>query len=1140
MRIPLFSAAILCLIAIAPASQAEPQFQLRWTASLDTLLESSPTLADLNNDGLDEILVAGREELIALDGNGKELWRWRTPGRFMTYPAVLKREGDLPPLVYVADTAGAFSCIDGNGKLEWQAKLKAGSSWSAATVYDLNNDGNPEVVQTDESGAVWAFDALTGKVVWQSAVKGIPVSPAISRRSANDPTPIIVIATGTGMLTALDGNGAILWENQIGGASQSWATAAPVIFGNSKGDAQIITATSDGAIASLDVKGGMFWRRPMQGAIASTNSAGDIDLDGAPDIFCITQNGVIYRLSEDGEQLLWKIDMQGRSLAAGAILDVDGDGRMEYLLSTQSGRFMVFNDQGRPTFLHTFDNRTINVTPTFGKVAKSSPTLDMVITGGESGRVFCFSTEAPRKTIRQWWQYRGPSRSNSCWLDLAKTALPKAEKLGEVNPPLRTQETPPAHITPVNLDGSHLMPGEPAVFRIESANPIDEPLEAMVLCECPGGVLRAALSPVVSQHTEISFAMDFPGSGQYHFEWMLRNRKGTILDAGNREIPIEPYENVDGFIRKCIDNVGQAIEYGPLDRALNRELVELLARYDHFTQPQQETPIFPDPWTTTELLTRARQDARIAEAVRNTKWIGSSGSVLAFEDVTWESRNVSERVPRQAENPLNITRRVVPNEHEPVSLNMLNITGRELQVRALVESPTPGPVVVLHYSQSAPTGHGTMAWDPLPECDESSVLSIPSLSSRELWLDVQVGPAAPGEHHIKVRLLALNGAGVIESGANPHDVAPPETVVDIALNVLPFEMAPASAMRLCAWASLNPAAVADMLAHGNNVFCAPPPELRFDDQKRLSGCDYAKLDAVLTLLRGNDVVVLVQGLPALQAAHDTPEYKANLKRYLDDLVQHLADAGFDARHFALYPIDEPGGAGWNAVNQLVAFGKAVHEARPDVQVYMDGGGELPMFEAMASCIDIWCPAIVMLADDSPEMRVVRATNKPLWSYDCGYGYATATRASLKDTNVVADYRNAALFAVRHGGEGIGFWSYNIGTDPWGRVELDYPLVYPGRTKPVTSRRWEAVREGIEDARIAIALRERAASLSDEQAKAAIKDLLENALPAMLDPSFKEMKLGLGRHAIDLSNSDATVNAFRGKMLDCVERVCGKN
>ncbi|MCC6819363.1 MAG: DUF4091 domain-containing protein, partial [Verrucomicrobia subdivision 3 bacterium] len=135
-----------------------------------------------------------------------------------------------------------------------------------------------------------------------------------------------------------------------------------------------------------------------------------------------------------------------------------------------------------------------------------------------------------------------------------------------------------------------------------------------------------------------------------------------------------------------------------------------------------------------------------------------------------------------------------------------------------------------------------------------------------------------------------------------------------------------------------------------------------------------------------------------------------------------------------------------------------------------------------------------------------------------------------------------LLAFRHEATGIGFWCYNLGGDPWGRVDLEYQLVYPGRTKPVTSRRWEAVREGIEDYRILAALRKLIDPVSSVKPSDAagdrIKHLLEVSLPGMIDQSLEEMTRGLGRSVIDASNNDATIGAFRREMIECVEAVAG--
>ena len=329
---------------------------------------------------------------------------------------------------------------------------------------------------------------------------------------------------------------------------------------------------------------------------------------------------------------------------------------------------------------------------------------------------------------------------------------------------------------------------------------------------------------------------------------------------------------------------------------------------------------------------------------------------------------------------------------------------------------------------------------------------------------------------------------------------------------------------------------------GRRLFPTALPEAKYNAQGQLTGSDYSKLDMVLGRLRGKDVVLLLQGFPALHGEVGSAGYQGDLKKFLAELVAHLAGAGLDTNHFALYPIDEPGGVGWSAVNQLVAFGKQVRAANPNVMLYEDGGGELPMFEAMATCMDIWVPSIYMLAEKTPLMDVVRKTGKMLWSYNCAYGYSRPVGPNLKNMNIIRDYRAAAPFAFRHGATGIGFWCYNLGGDPWGRIDMEYMLVYPGRTKPITSRRWEAVREGIEDYRILAALRKRLAPDSGtklaEDVRARIQHLLEVSLLTWMDQSYNEMTRGLGRSVIDASNNDATVGAFRREMIECVEAAAG--
>jgi hypothetical protein len=113
-----------------------------------------------------------------------------------------------------------------------------------------------------------------------------------------------------------------------------------------------------------------------------------------------------------------------------------------------------------------------------------------------------------------------------------------------------------------------------------------------------------------------------------------------------------------------------------------------------------------------------------------------------------------------------------------------------LLVRVQIDALTNGVVVTPHRSIGSPTSLGEVSWDALPELDESWTVTIPSLSSRELWLDLDLGAVKPGEHKLNLRLQALNGAGVLDAPTHPHTVPPPEPAVEIAHTETTFSPPP--------------------------------------------------------------------------------------------------------------------------------------------------------------------------------------------------------------------------------------------------------------------------------------------------------------------------------------------------------------
>ncbi len=1113
---------LLLFVFQSSAHAQKLKLDKEWTSNLKSFLESAPTVADINNDGRDEILVAGQEEMIALDKNGDVIWRWRTRRRYMTYPTVLKRE-KKSALIYAADNSGQMTCLNGEGKVVWQKDLNAGSEWSASVVADIEGNGTFEVIQTDLTGTVWIFDALSGEVIKQTKLtEGKPVSPAVGDLDGDGESEI-AIATNDGSVIVLSSDLEKLWSYN---ATDTWSTSAPVMFAASNGDVYIVAVSSTGDVYCLDKKGKLLWRYPTKAPVASTISVGDYDQDGVADIFLITQTGVIYRFDENGSKL-WNIDMQGRSLASGAILDINNDRKMEYVFSTQRGNMFVLDNNGDVIFNHQFESRTINNTPSFGKISSSSR-LDVVLTGGEAGLAYCLSTPAKANTIKQWTNYRGNINNTGSWF-----GLKSSEKLTMI---------------PENLAWDKVFIGEDIKFSIYNPKPGKSPLRAEAECIDPNGIKYNSIASIYGKKGELLLPVDFVLPGNYKASWKLLSAKGKILIDGEKIISIQPFSNDRAIVAQAINKLNSTIaevkDVLPLSgNALRSTVNELRIELSNLL-PMQES--FPSSDgiekqltidKTKDLNIKAAEALKICDVINSAKSLGSKTSVIAFEGKKWENRNVDKQLPKNVNNTLAIKQTAVLGEHSPIPIALFNITDQLLNVRVVYKIEDGIKITPLRVINTI-TAMGEESWDAMPEIDESSIISIPPLKSREIWLDIDLAEAKPGEHKIEVEFQSLNGAGIIDIPKNPQGVPAPETKVEISMEVLPFEMVPSGDFRLCTWSPSTGPDLGELLAHGNNVFLIGNGKVEYNDQDEIVKIDYTEIDKLIDQFAGHDVFFLINGQPDLKGEFGSDKFKKNYQYYLKDLVSHLSSKGIDLKHFALYPIDEPGGQGWNAVNKLIQVGEIAHEVNQDIMIYQDGGGELPMFKAMSKQLDVWVPPFEWLPLKKPEMDVMKNTGELLWSYNCTYTSARPVGPNIKDINLIYEFRTAALLAMRNGATGIGYWGYLVGSEnQWARAKNEYSLVYPGRTKSVTSRRWEAVREGIEDYRILTALQKDMNNKElDKNTRKKIEHLINVSLPELVDPAARAVKYGQSRSVIDNLASEEKMDKFREEMIDCVKSV----
>lgn len=1134
-RLALIIPAILLGLATAPApaqSEADANgptgIKLLWKAQVNCVLYTAATLADVNSDGLDEIIAAGMNSIMALDGKGKTIWQWPTQERFNTYPSIWLRQNE-PALIYAADDLHNMTCLDGNGKLVWQARLKGAVNWTAAVLADLTGDGRPEVIQPDATGAVVALDALTGKPVWEASVSGeVACSPSVADING-DGKPEIVVVTEKGFVNALSSDGKILWSVQMGRSLYS----APVVFMTGEGEIRIAAGSSDGKCFCMDGGGKLLWSVPLDSPTDSSISVGDIDQDGCADIFAVTTRGVIYRLDEKG-RTVWSLDMQMRTDAPGAIADIDGYGSLEYILCTHRAQLLALREDG--TIRHEQSlgiPDAYNATPTFGEIDRDSPGLEAVVCGGDSGWIFCFAANAQPGPTLQWSGVR-----RDCRMVGATGA-----GAGEAG----------ASMVPLNLSWDRLLQTEGARFLASAGPDSKRPLRAEATVVSPQATRGAKVVRIHGPEGMVTLPVDVAAPGVYSFEWKLQDADGKFLVQGRRQITLSPFANESALINSTLLSLDATargiVERLPLSAKALDEEAAYLAGASHAIIPRQDRAVRGDApdkeiimADSAALVARTRRAGRIAELIAQAKDAPPETSVIPFEAALWNNRNVDAALPDRFQTGLSVARRAAPGEHEPLAVNLLNITNRPLRLRISSAAPE-GISVKLHRAEAVPTTMGEQSWDALPELDEASMMEIPPLETRQLWIDAAIAPdAKAGKLKIETTAQILNGAGVLDGPKSGRAVPPGEVKIVLDLDVLDFEMAPATSCRLCTWSYVEssafknaPAATyKDLLAHGNNVFVATLGKAAYDKEGRIVGeIDYEKLDVILDNLQGSGAYILLSGVPPLQpekgaeAPGGETHLKA-LKAYCGDLVAHMKAKGFGPGDYAMYPYDEPGGRdGWKGINAMVDFGKMMEKAYPDLPIYTNAYGPTGpvMIEALAPYIDVWSPPVNLVSLEPEKMAVMRATGKPIWSYNCSYnnyGKPFPDEGTLKIGDTISEYRVAGIWAFRHGLTGIGYWTYCCSPDdPWARTSTEYMMVYTGKNGPVTSRRWEGVREGIEDFRILTALRQASDKPGlPDAARQKVRVLIEESLPRFAD--------GM--------TDDNSLKAFRAGMLDAAQYV----
>jgi hypothetical protein len=1100
--------------------------------SVMAILELGWTLATLFVAGIPSVMtttegpriIVGTSDscIVSLAGDGSEVWRRPVGGRVSVWPAIDEVPG-LGVSILGATDDGDVLCLSPSGTVRWRTHLEDDFS-SFNNVSVLRGATDVSIVTSGRRGTVHGLTA-NGDVVWRYQTSTNSdhswgtngVGPVAVGDIDSDGRDEVFFTSADGHVYCVDSDGEFRWNVYVGSNSQ-WS--GPVVADLGSGPCLIVGGTDD-QLRCISPEGEVLWTQRGTGAgyIEVGISIGDLNRDGQKEIVFVHQGRALQVADSQGEMLWSTLDYTGGDQPFGpSIGDIDGDGLPEFLLSQRkSTAFYVVDTDGSLLEKHDISGGMIGA-PVIADVDDDG-LLEVLVVSQRDRVLSCYNTTAPAgPNSVQWATSRGDFDGRANRLVPAEhTTSPSPKRVGD------------AAIRRVSPQSLRL--GTNAIVYVpDSPQMVNTTIVEISVVGVDGTVTRAVTDP----EDRLQFDLEILETGDYIISAVLVDTTtGDRLGKLVEQITIEQFEEerkeVEHLLTELAGVVGQdgnpsrdAAQVHRSSRLRWMGIEEQIDSYESMSADDRRQLVH-DVETAISMLRReiVIQDTHISTVNRLDKPVEFLPWQL--EHPWMEFEPVSDRPPESLLTDIQI--RTDGRGHDALAVQIANVYARPLDVRVWLEPLEDGSGRVLDVSNHlelrqvtwvpVPKGSGTAA-DALPELGNAGIVRLAASSSERLWIDVLTKDLPPGEYTTTLHMRALTQAGAT------WDVPIHWTVEPTALpDVMPLKFCNWSHGYRTHFAHAQGAAMADMHDHHTSVFTGTPTiRVTYDAEGNLvDNTGWDEQDEFLSKMRPQNIL-LYHGLRLSPTEGALGEFSDAWKKayatFLPQWVEHLRQLGFGYERWAFYPVDEPGLRGGVLIDKLERIARFTKGLDSNVRFYTDPfrGMTVEDHRRLADVLDIVQPALygVVLSENTDRIDFIKTTDQVHWIYE--------PRARVKEEITPAYYWEMIWTASEIGFTGIGYWTYcTTRYDLW-EAAADWVLVYQGAKGPVPSRRWQAVRIGIEDYARLARLRDAIGSARDagridaaDRAEQRLDEIVTEAKATRWDPGVVAR---IRREVIDLT------------------------